>query len=242
MTIVIDPLVERDRLLTEGETARSMRAKANVEKRDAADEIKEADIETAAAYQRAARGTEGEQPEDAEQRVEIARQRYDRADRAREAAYRAERIVDAEMRGLLLGNRERFCEEAEQRSALFTKWRTKAAAQIEKLMLEGWKLERDALHLWNPISSALKIDAAVISQVTAIRNRGRQLAVDVPRPAGIIVDGGDEPVTEARDDIGHVSGFVWPNGRVARLKIGSDPWKRAVKEGAEATDPPPGAE
>lgn len=236
-------LAERDRLVGEIESCLVTISKLTDEVNAALDEIKTGEIDVANAYQHAARGTEGEAPEDVEARVEMARSRHTRAEKAVEQAYRAERLARGELDDLYVNEREVFAEEAETKTTAFVKWRTKAAATVKKTMSEGRSLELEALQLWNPLSTALKIEPPRMSQVVAISNRAAQLAVDVPRPAEIEVDGDAAPVVDAGPPDGEWVWLQWPNGRVDQLLSGNASYVRAVEEeGAEITEPPPGAE
>ncbi len=236
-------LLERDRLVGEIDSCLIAISKLNVELNAAAEEIKAGTIEVAAAYQHAARGTEGEAPEDAEARLEIARSRHSRAENAVEQAYPAERSARGELDELYRTEREVFAEEAEAKTTAFVKWRTRAAASVKKSMTEGRSLELEALQLWNPLSSALRIEPPRMSQVVAIANRATQLAVDVPRPAAIEVDGDAAPVVDAGPVAGEWVWLQWPNGLVDQLLSGHESYRRAVEEdGAEITEAPPGAE
>jgi hypothetical protein len=235
------PLAERDRLVAErAATEAAVKHHGDVI-REALDEIKVGEIEVAAAYQHAARGTAGESPEKAEGRLDGARQRQARAEKAVEESYRAQRQVDGELSELYVEHREAFAAEAEEATTAFVKWRTKAAPAVTKAMAEGRKLELDAQDLWNPLALALQIEPPRISQVAAISNKARQLAVDVPRPAEIAVDGEADPVSEVGPAAGETVWIVYPNGQLDQCDVGTPSWDRAVEAGAEITDAPEGA-
>jgi hypothetical protein len=237
------PLAERDRLVDEINACLRMIAARSVEVSDALDEMKLAEAEIGEAYRNAARGTEGEAPEEVEARAELSQTRHARAERAVEEAYRAERLARGELAELYRSEREVFAEEAEQRTGTFIRWRTKAAKAVRKSMSEGAALERDALMLWTPLSNALGIEPPLISQVTAINNRAEQLARDVPRPAALEVDGAEEPVSDSlAPEAGSTQWIIYPHGLVDQADVGSPAWDRAVEAGAEITTPPPGAE
>lgn len=232
------PLAERDRLIAERVATDAAIQQHGADVTDALDEIKVGEIEVAAAYQHAARGTAGEAPEEAEARLLGARQRQARGEKAVEESYRAQRLVDGELLELYKEHREAFAAEAEKATGAFVKWRSKAAPVITTAMTEGRKLERDAQDLWTPLALALGIEPPRISQVAAISNKARQLAVDVPRPAEIAVDGETEPVTDAGPDAGTTVWIVYPNGQLDQADVGTPSWDRAVEAGAEITDAP----
>ncbi len=72
--------------------------------------------------------------------------------------------------------------------------------------------------------------------------RAKQLALDVPRPAAIEVDGESVPEPDALPEAGTPVWIVFPNGLLDQADVGSPTWDRAVENGAESTSPPPGAE
>ena len=235
------PLAERDRLVAERAATEAAVNQHGADVREALDEIRVGEIEVAAAYQHAARGTAGESPEEAEARLDGARQRQARGEKAIDESYRAQRLVDGELAELYVEHREAFAAEAEKATSAFVKWRTKAAPVITSAMTEGRKLEREAQDLWNPLALALQIEPPRISQVAAISNKARQLAVDVPRPAEIVVDGEVEPVTDVGPAVGETVWIVYPNGQLDQADVGTPSWDRAVEAGAEITDAPDGA-
>ncbi len=235
-------LTERDRLTAERAATAAAIRQGSLEAKEAAAEIETAEIETANAFQNLARGTKGESPEAAEARGAAARSRHGHAEKVVEEAYRAQRAVDGELGELYRGERLVFIEEAEVRTKAFTAWRTKAAATVGKLMKDGRDLELDAFALWNPLASALRIEPPRISQVAAISNRAQQLALDVPRPAAIEVDGESVPELDALPEAGTTVWIIYPNGHVDQADVGTPTWDRAVENGAEITSAPPGLE